>query len=63
MNKRDHKTYLRDKQNLDTRLVRKQYEDQPKSMFKDSNIHYEIAERIRAIGFGGIGAISTQIRE
>jgi hypothetical protein len=26
-------------------------------MFKDSNIHYEISERIRAIGYGGIGAI------
>ena len=57
VNKRDHKIYLRDKQNLETRLVRKQYEDQPHSMFKDSNIHYEIAERTRAISFGGIGAL------
>ena len=57
MNKKDHKTYLRDKQNLETRLVRRQYEDQPDSMFKDSNIHYQIAERTRAIGFGGIGAL------
>jgi hypothetical protein len=57
VNKRDHKIYLRDKQNLDTRLVRKQYEDQPDPMFKDSNVHYEIAERTRAIGFGGIGAL------
>src|SRR4030066_1333762 len=57
VNKRDHKIYLRDKQNLDTRLVRKQYEDQPDPMFKDSNIQYQIAERARAIGFGGIGAL------
>jgi len=57
VNKRDHKILLRDKQNLETRLVRKQYEDQPNSMFKDSNIHYQIAERTRAIGFGGIGAL------
>jgi hypothetical protein len=57
VNKRDHKTCLRDKQNLESRLVRKQYEDQPDSMFKDSNIHYRIAQRTRAIGFGGIGAI------
>jgi hypothetical protein len=35
--------------------VRKQYEDQPKPMFKDSNIVYEIAERTRAIVCGGIG--------
>jgi hypothetical protein len=57
VNKRDHKIYLRDKQNLDARLERKQYADQPNSMFKDSNIRYEIAERTRAIGSGGIGAM------
>jgi hypothetical protein len=57
VNKRDHKIYLRDKQNLEARLVRKQYKDQPESMFKDCNIHYRIAERSRAIGFGGIGAL------
>jgi len=57
VNKRDHKIYLRDKQNLETRLERKQYEDQANSMFKDSNIRYEIAERTRAIGSGGIGAM------
>jgi len=57
VNKRNHKILLRDKQNLDTRLARKQYEDQPDTMFKDSNLHYQIAERTRAIGFGGIGAL------
>jgi len=57
VNKRDHKIYLRDKQNLETRLVRKQYEDQPDTMFKDTNIQYQIADRTRAIGFGGIGAM------
>jgi hypothetical protein len=57
VNKRDHKIYLRDKQNLDSRLVRKQYADQPDTMFRDSNIQYQIADRTRAIGFGGIGAM------
>jgi hypothetical protein len=57
VNKRDHKIHLRDKQNLERRLERKQYEDQPDAMFKDANIHYEIAERTRAIGYGGIGAM------
>ena len=57
VNTRDHKILLRDKQNLEKRLVRKQYEDQPKAMFKEGNIQYEIAERTRAIGFGGIGAM------
>jgi hypothetical protein len=57
VNKRNHKIYLRDKQNLESRLQRKPYADQPDSMFKDSNLHYEISERGRAIGCGGIGAI------
>ena len=57
MNKRNHKIYLRDKQNLESRLVRKQFEDQPDPMFKDSNTHFQIADRTRAIGFGGIGAM------
>jgi hypothetical protein len=57
VNKKDHKIYLRDKQNLETRLERKQFEDQPETMFKDSNLAYEIAERTRAIGYGGIGAV------
>ena len=62
VNKRDHKIYLRDKQNLETRLARKQYQDQPDTMFKDSNIRYQIAERTRAIGFGGIGAFIGNAR-
>ena len=57
MNKRDHNILLRDKQNLDTRLARKRFEDQPDTMFRDSNLQYQIAERTRAVGFGGIGAI------
>jgi hypothetical protein len=57
VNKRNHKIHSRDKQNLDARLIRKQYEDQLDPMFKDSNIQYQIADRTRAIGFGGIGAM------
>ena len=56
MNKRNHRIYLRDKGNLETRLERRQYPDQADPMFKDSNIHFEISERTRAIGCGGIGA-------
>ncbi len=56
-NKRDYKIHLRDRQNLEARLERKQYEDQPATIFKDSNIHYEIAGRTRAIACGGIGVM------
>jgi len=57
VNKRDHKIYLRDKQNLQFRLARKQFDDQPYPMFKDSNLQYQIADRTRAIGCGGLGAM------
>jgi hypothetical protein len=63
VNKRDHKTLLRDKQNLEARLERKHYTDQPKPMFNDSHIVYEIAERTRAIGYGGIGALHKMVRK
>src|SRR5262245_20564819 len=55
--KRDHKILRRDKKNIAKRLERKHYAAQANPMFKDSNIVYQVAERARAIGFGGIGAI------
>ena len=61
MNIRNHKIYLRDKQNLETRLERKRYEDQSSPMFKGTNINYEISDRTRAISFGGIGAMHTLV--
>ena len=57
MKKRDHRILRRDKRNIEKRIERKNYTDQSDPMFKDSNVVYEIAERTRAIGFGGIGAI------
>jgi len=57
VNTKNHKTLFRDKQNLESRLERKQFEDQPEVMFKDFNTHYEISERTRAVGYGGIGAM------
>ena len=41
MNIRNHKIYLRDKQNLGIRLERKHYEGQAEPIFKGTNIHYE----------------------
>jgi len=59
--KRDHKILRRDKQNLEKRLERKHFDDQPEPMFKDSNIVYEIGDRTRVIGYGGIGAIHKMV--
>lgn len=61
MNKRYHKILRQEKSNLEKRLERKNYEDQAQPMFKNSNIVYEVAERTRAIGYGGIGAMHTLV--
>jgi hypothetical protein len=44
------------KVNLAKRLERKQSPEQPRPLLRAQNIHYEMAERVRAIECGGIGA-------
>jgi len=44
------------KDNLEKRLERKQFPEQPRPLLRAQNIHYEMAERVRAIECGGIGA-------
>src|SRR6266508_5502003 len=61
VNKRNHKILRRDKKNLEKRLERRHFDDQPETMFKDSNIVYEIGDRTRVIGYGGIGAIHKMV--
>jgi hypothetical protein len=61
--KKDRKILTRNKRKLATRLKRKNYSDQPKPMFQPGNLHYEMAERGRAIGFGGIGAVHTLVTQ
>jgi hypothetical protein len=53
---KDTKILYGRKQNLAKRLKRKQFPEQAKPMLRAQNIHYEMAERVRAIGCGGIGA-------
>jgi len=61
VNKRNHKILQRDKRNLEKRIERKHFDDQLETMFKDSNIVYEIGDRTRVIGYGGIGAIHKMV--
>ena len=61
MKKRDHKILNQDNKKLAKRLKRQSYSDQAESMFQPGNLHYEMAERGRAIGFGGIGAVHTLV--
>ena len=61
MKKRDHKILYQDNKKLAKRLKRQNYSDQAEPMFQPGNLHYEMAERSRAIGFGGIGAMHTLV--
>jgi hypothetical protein len=45
------------KQRIERRLKPKNWDDQPRPMFKASNIRYEMAERTAAMNCGGIGAM------
>jgi len=54
--KKDIKILKKRKQRLQKRLERRQWSEQSKPMFRAQNIQYELAERVRAIDSGGIGA-------
>ncbi len=56
MKQKDSKILNQRKANLAKRLERKQSPEQPSPLLRAQNIHYEIAERVRAIDCGGIGA-------
>lgn len=50
------------KRRIEHRLRPMDWEDQPWPMFEGTNIHYETADRTRAIDVGGIGAIHSLAR-
>ena len=45
------------KRRIERRLRARNWSKQDEPMFKASNIHYELSERTRGVGVGGIGAI------
>ncbi len=47
----------RRKRRIRRRLAKRHWDAQPKPMFSASNIDYDVADRTRALGVGGIGAI------
>ena len=56
MKPKDTKILNQRKENLTKRLERKQWPEQANPLLRAQNIHYEMAERVRAIECGGIGA-------
>ena len=58
---RHHKSARR-KRRIQKRLAPRQWKEQPRPMFTGSNIHYDVADRIRGLGVGGIGAMHLLVR-
>jgi len=56
VNTKDNRILRRRKRNLAKRLEPKSWPEQPRPMLRAQNIHYEMADRTRAISCGGIGA-------
>lgn len=63
MNKKIAQILGKKKKQVEKRLQRKQYEDQAQPMFQGGNLHYDLAEKVSAIGFGGIGAMHSLVRK
>ena len=60
---RSYRKILRNrKRRIESRLAPRNWEDQPLPMFTASNIHYEVAEKVGAISYGGIGAIHKMVK-
>lgn len=62
MKKKDIKILQKRKRKLEKRLERRQWEPQSHPMFSAKNIQYEMADRVRAINCGGIGAFHVLAR-
>ena len=56
MNAKDTRILARCKRKIERRLERREWNEQPKPMLAARAIHYEMAERTRAVPCGGIGA-------
>ena len=63
MNDTTHAKWLRRKRRIARRLRPRKFKSRDKPMFTARNIRYEMADRTRAIGCGGIGAIHLLARK
>ena len=63
VNKRISRILMEKKRQMHWRLRRKQYADQHKPMFTGGKIKFSISEKVRAIGYGGIGAMHILVRK
>jgi hypothetical protein len=50
------------KRRIQRRLAPRHWEDQEQPMMGASNIHYELSDKTRATGYGGIGAVHLMVQ-
>lgn len=62
-NSKRNKKLAKNKKSIHNRLSKKQWKAQENPMFKGSNIHYEISEKIRALSVGGIGLMHKMVQK
>ncbi len=62
MKRSTHQKLARRKRRIARRLAKRHWKDQPRPMLTAGAIRYELAERGRAIGCGGIGMIHQLAR-
>ena len=55
-NSRQYRSNKR-KRRMEQRLRRRRWREQDQPMFRASNIHYDVADRLRGLAAGGIGAV------
>lgn len=55
MKRSDRKILRSRKAPIERRLARKNFSDQPQPMLLGGNVHYAMAERAGAVGWGGLG--------
>ena len=50
------------KRRIQRRLALRNWEDQEEPMMRGSNIHYELSDKTRATGYGGMGAVHLMVQ-
>ena len=63
MNSSTRKKWLRRKRRIARRLEPRKFKARAKPMFTARNVHYDLADRTRAISYGGIGSIHLLARK
>ncbi len=62
--KRRYQKILRNcKARIERRLAPRNWCEQPEPMLRGGNVHYEMAERTKAVGCGGLGVMHTLVQQ